>query len=767
MFSLSSRPTAPSLLVPFESHLYALPVRQLSFHTTCTLHTATTIVTAVFVNIAAYTADTLFLLPLPSPSSLVTHCTASVGDRAVHTALLGVEEAEAMQRRLQQAGKTRTETATAGSAKDRRAAEAAGREGSLPPLCCEGSVPELFRLPISSVSSGAEVRISCRYVETMRCVLGAYHLRLPLRLEGDLIDKGRAMDDVLSVTCVLHGLEGREGTAGSGGSGGGSVSGSTLRYESASHDLVLVSHDPNRIEIEVRSFDNKQAAAAEQQTARLTDGDEDGSHAQAGPVHFPSASADFELVYTFASDSVLSTLVSFPSASSPGSVSFLLYLHPPAVDHVRSFFSRNLVFMVEQSQPMTASRSGALSIFHSLCAAISAAMSNLKPADSFAVLSFSRSAVSSYPTEAYLAPASPTSIAYAGAWLRNQRAVSSSASRTRRASLSPSRPPAAGVREALQSGLKILESRCDAYSLSYLVLVVAGNEGDDESQRALLSWLEAELRDRPEVRLLVLGVGRCVNWHFVRELARIGRGLCDIALYADRVYGALLDLVSAAAVPVIVDLSVRLHDRGSSKKKSKKTTAAADNADGLPAAAAAAAVSTSANVSLEYGPVPLPDLHLNAPVCITGRWDSAGGPFPSMFLLSGTQADKSIWTAKVHAVTSHQDHSSCGLQDRLELLSCQAWRQQSRELTNRLITTSKDEGMVTAQTTLVAYEGTKPHAVKELEREVHGQFLILDRGRYQAGEFPNAAVRDVMMDSEELQHSSCCGDWDCVECLQC
>ena len=98
MFSLSSRPTAPSLLVPFESHLYALPVRQLSFHTTCTLHTATTIVTAVFVNIAAYTADTLFLLPLPSPSSLVTHCTASVGDRAVHTALLGVEEAEAMQR---------------------------------------------------------------------------------------------------------------------------------------------------------------------------------------------------------------------------------------------------------------------------------------------------------------------------------------------------------------------------------------------------------------------------------------------------------------------------------------------------------------------------------------------------------------------------------------------------------------------------------------------------------------------------------------------
>lgn len=53
-FSLSARPTCPSVLIPFENQLYALPVQKLDVRAEFNVSTAFVKITGVWRNIANY-----------------------------------------------------------------------------------------------------------------------------------------------------------------------------------------------------------------------------------------------------------------------------------------------------------------------------------------------------------------------------------------------------------------------------------------------------------------------------------------------------------------------------------------------------------------------------------------------------------------------------------------------------------------------------------------------------------------------------------------
>jgi hypothetical protein len=62
-FSLSARPTCPSVLIPFENQLYALPVQKLDVSAEFNVSTAFVKITGIWRNIANYKVRYLRVSP--------------------------------------------------------------------------------------------------------------------------------------------------------------------------------------------------------------------------------------------------------------------------------------------------------------------------------------------------------------------------------------------------------------------------------------------------------------------------------------------------------------------------------------------------------------------------------------------------------------------------------------------------------------------------------------------------------------------------------
>ena len=58
--------------------------------------------------------------------------------------------------------------------------------------------------------------------------------------------------------------------------------------------------------------------------------------------------------------------------------------------------------------------------------------------------------------------------------------------------------------------------------------------------------------------MLVLGIGRVVNEAFLREIARVGRGGCEIVWYEETVYAGFLDLINTHTTPVLTQVTLTL-----------------------------------------------------------------------------------------------------------------------------------------------------------------------------------------------------------------
>jgi hypothetical protein len=70
VFNLTTRPTCPSILIPFEQSLYALPIQQLHITAEFNVSTAFVKIQGVWKNIANYSVLLVAGLLFRAPSSL-------------------------------------------------------------------------------------------------------------------------------------------------------------------------------------------------------------------------------------------------------------------------------------------------------------------------------------------------------------------------------------------------------------------------------------------------------------------------------------------------------------------------------------------------------------------------------------------------------------------------------------------------------------------------------------------------------------------------
>ncbi len=298
---------------------------------------------------------------------------------------------------------------------------------------------------------------------------------------------------------------------------------------------------------------------------------------------------DFVLRLAIHPDALTTALVTSPDADGAGG-SFALTLVPPAGSGTGR--PRDVVFVLDRSGSMAgwkmvAARRAAARMVDTLCGG-----------DRFAVLAFDN-LVETPPAGTALAPASD----------RNRfRAVEFLAGLQARGGTELAGPLGTAL-DGLRDG--------DGSRERVLVLVTDGQVGNEDQ---IVRLVAGRVRG---VRVFTVGIDTAVNAGFLRRLAALGGGACELVESEDRLDAVMERLHRRIAAPVLTDL--RIADAG---------------------------------LGIEPGsvaPARLPDLFAGAPLVVTGRYraslservEPAGGPSGKVEL-AGRRAGRP-WTATVPA----------------------------------------------------------------------------------------------------------------------
>ncbi len=208
-FALSSRPTCPSVLIPFESQLYALPVQKLDIESEFHVSTAFVKITGYWKNIANYSSDCLFVLPL---NGTVTSVNIKIGKRLFETLIIPKDEAEKLKAEQDakdaKDAKSKPPPPAAGDHKDVKsdpnAAAAAAQQQQQSAVGFEEYIPNLFRLPIPNVNSADLIQVSVVYLEPLYFHDGQYHFNLPLTFGSNILPPKASLKDVLKLKCIIN-----------------------------------------------------------------------------------------------------------------------------------------------------------------------------------------------------------------------------------------------------------------------------------------------------------------------------------------------------------------------------------------------------------------------------------------------------------------------------------------------------------------------------------------------------------------------------------
>ena len=700
-----ARPTHPTILLPFDSLLYSLPCLDLHYTVRVHLHTALVTLVAHYHQIAAFTTDGVLAIPLPD-QALVKHVAVEVAERAteaegghrarlIETALLDAKQAKAVLERLSAEGKMRQELlhATPGSSH-------ALPVGRLPPLSYSEPTPGLFYLPLSALPSASHLSVRCQYEVQLPYTLGCYALTLPM--SKVVSDSVSGCETSVSVTLTDMGDD--------------------VRYHSPSHELAVSRIGGGEIELHMK---------------QSVPGQSDGAATEK-----VESSKDFRLTYTYSTDRIQCSAVAQPSlaptssqlssdAAVPieGGGSLLIHLCPPAVESLTTFFTRHYVFVLDRSCSLAPHRA-----FHSLVGAVSASLTNLKPADTFSLVVYD-TAHTAYTSE--LIAASPANVAAAVSWLRTQ------APPPRRRKGEDGRVDARGAVETAVRMFDGVAGAGDDNAVAYLVLATAGASAVD---RTVADWYAAHAQQRAQrgrgrgLRVLTLGIGRWVNMLWLKRLAELGSGVCRWVGESERVYGAMVELVQGCSVPVVVDVRVE------------------------------------SNAVLRLCPNAPPDLCLNQPLTLQAAY--SGAP-PSHITLHGRTADGE-WQQTVRVQQPKHSGAPVGWRERLDVICARAWAEADGEAEGEevCVALSVRNGVPCCYTRMLAYEtNRKPAASGEMEqsaafdvKDVVGDTVLLS-----AGVFGEGSVEETVKGTSGLTEGNedvgagCCGwrDWEWHECLQC
>lgn len=516
--------------------------------------------------------------------------------------------------------------------------------GSLPrDVSCEEYMPDLFRLPIQGVQSGEMVTVTTVYIETLPYYLGRYHFGLPLAFGDHLIPKSKRMEDIISVQCIIN-----------------SVCNHT-HYDSPSHTLKCTRSEFPFVELQVAGFDKFQTKTlARASTAAAPPGhhstedtfEDDGSAYDTSVSRKTVDAADLSRKSPRARSESIDFKLSYALAADKilptmlveeregGGQGSFLLFVTPPALERVSGFFTRTIIFLLD-------RSGSMggAPYREATRALTAALQALRPADRFNVIAFDH-------TQQYfsLTPvrATPAQLQAAANWVSTHQPLRGGTD----------------IHTPLAASVDLLESE-DPKKVG-LPFVVLLTDGCVANEREICMYAKGKCKN---TRLLTLGIGSYCNWFFLKMLAYIGRGFSDVVSYQENIYDQMTQLLSMAAVPVMTNISVE-----------------------FPGVR-----------QFDMYPDPIPDLFMGAPLTQSGEYQSDF--FPQEVILRAVSPYGEPICIKVPVrVSSVIPVSKVFLKQRLDMLTAQAWLEQSAELQREIVDLSCTEMVPSAYTSMVAFE---------------------------------------------------------------
>lgn len=236
----------------------------------------------------------------------------------------------------------------------------------------------------------------------------------------------------------------------------------------------------------------------------------------------------------------------------------------------------------------------------------------------------------------------------------------------------------------------------DAERERVLVLVTDGQVGNEDQ---ILRELATRL---PDVRIHTVGIDVAVNEGFLRRLATVGGGHCELVESEDRLDEAMEAIHRRIGTPLVTDLAV--------------------TPDGLEI------------VPDSLTPMPLPALYDGAALVLTGRYRADGSPPGAALTVSGRAVDGTPWSDRLTAVPGDNKALAAlwvrarlrDLEDRYVTLRTRPGDSRLKELEGLIVDTSLRFGVLCRFTAYVAIdtrvvnEGGQVHRVTQPVDLPHG-----------------------------------------------
>ncbi|KAK1268468.1 hypothetical protein QJS04_geneDACA005099 [Acorus gramineus] len=300
---------------------------------------------------------------------------------------------------------------------------------------------------------------------------------------------------------------------------------------------------------------------------------------------------------------------------------FCLYLFPGS-NHNRKIFRKEVVFIVDVSGSMLGKP------LENAKNALSAALLELAPADSFCIIAFNEETFSFSP---YLELATTEMIENAIQWI-NKNFVAGGGT---------------NIMRPLNEAMDMLSNACD--SVPHIFLITDGAVEDERNIcRTIKSLIPSRVSMSP--RISTFGIGLYCNHYFLRMLAAIGGGHYDAAYDVDSIETRMQRLFARTLSTILTNINID----------------AFDHVD-----------------EFEVYPFNVPDLSNRSPLVVSGRYR---GNFPDSCKATGTLPDLTNFATQLKVQrTEAIPLNKVFAKQHIDLLTSQAWFSESKLLVEKVV----------------------------------------------------------------------------------
>ncbi|KAK9697316.1 hypothetical protein RND81_08G029600 [Saponaria officinalis] len=312
----------------------------------------------------------------------------------------------------------------------------------------------------------------------------------------------------------------------------------------------------------------------------------------------------------------------------------------PGSHRNKKVFSREIVYVVDTSGSMLGKP------LENTKRALSVALSDLNPRDSFNIIGFNRE-ICHFASS--MKAASSETIEEAMQWMDTNFVVGDGTN----------------ISLALNKAMEMLSDTHD--SLPMIILIT---DGAVEDERRICNLVKGRLSDMKTIspRIHTFGIGLYCNHYFLRMLAMIGQGLYDAAYETDCIETRLQRLISRASSPLFANINIDALDKLS---------------------------------DVEIYPACIPDLSSESPLIISGRYR---GDFPEVVKVTGIIADMTRHEVdlKVDMAKGIPLERILALQQ-IIILTSQAWFSESKQLESKVANMSLRNSIVSEYTSMALF----------------------------------------------------------------